>query len=151
MLATETCPICGSARTGSFRFCRSCGLDYDPAEGSASGADAAAAASAPPSILASEPHVAPELVALPGSGGASATTTPTEAAPATSSDVIVIQKRHIRMAVGALAGGLIGAMIAGALVVPLLGEALVALGAVATIAIIALGGVLGARVAGRTA
>lgn len=28
-MATEFCPRCGYARTGSFRFCRSCGLDFD--------------------------------------------------------------------------------------------------------------------------
>ena len=98
-------------------------------------------------------NVAPDSWSrLPGSGGRERPRRPRpEAPPATSSDVIVIQKRHLRMAIGGLAGGLIGAMIAGALVVPFLGEALVALGAVATIAIVALGGVLGARVAGRTA
>jgi hypothetical protein len=25
----STCPVCGTARTGSFRFCRSCGFDFD--------------------------------------------------------------------------------------------------------------------------
>lgn len=27
--AREFCPSCGTPRTGSFRFCRSCGFDYD--------------------------------------------------------------------------------------------------------------------------
>ena len=31
-MAKEFCPQCGSARTGSFRFCRSCGFDYDEAD-----------------------------------------------------------------------------------------------------------------------
>lgn len=30
-MATEFCPRCGTARTGSFRFCRSCGFDFDAA------------------------------------------------------------------------------------------------------------------------
>ena len=25
----EFCPTCGTGRTGAFRFCRSCGLDFD--------------------------------------------------------------------------------------------------------------------------
>lgn len=28
-MATEFCPKCGTARAGSYRFCRSCGLDLD--------------------------------------------------------------------------------------------------------------------------
>ena len=28
-MSAEFCPQCGSQRTGSFRFCRSCGLDFD--------------------------------------------------------------------------------------------------------------------------
>jgi hypothetical protein len=157
MLATETCPICGSARTGSFRFCRSCGLDYDPAEGNAVETGSAMAAPAPPSILGDEPDAVTDGDALPGSFAASSATaaaatidTPERASPP-ASDVIVIQKRHVRMAVGALAGGFIGAMISGALVVPFLGEALVTLGAVAAVATIAVGAFLGARVASRTA
>jgi len=31
LTAREVCPQCGNARTGSFRFCRSCGFDYDRA------------------------------------------------------------------------------------------------------------------------
>jgi hypothetical protein len=30
-MAREFCPQCGGARTGSFRFCRSCGFDFDEA------------------------------------------------------------------------------------------------------------------------
>jgi hypothetical protein len=30
------CPRCGTQRTGSFRFCRSCGLDFDTATGAES-------------------------------------------------------------------------------------------------------------------
>lgn len=42
MTAREFCPQCGNARTASFRFCRTCGFDYD---------------SAPPAAAASAPTV----------------------------------------------------------------------------------------------
>src|SRR3990172_5057684 len=29
MMANEFCPQCGTARTGAFRFCRSCQFDFD--------------------------------------------------------------------------------------------------------------------------
>ena len=28
--AREACPNCGTLRVGSFRFCRSCGMDFEP-------------------------------------------------------------------------------------------------------------------------
>jgi hypothetical protein len=58
----EFCPQCGQARTGAFRFCRSCGLDYDALAMRPTVAPAAAAAQpqaarpAQPGIPASPPE-----------------------------------------------------------------------------------------------
>jgi hypothetical protein len=41
-MATEFCPRCGNRRTGSFRFCRSCGFDFD---------DSVATSSSPASVV----------------------------------------------------------------------------------------------------
>jgi len=48
-MAEEFCPRCGTARVGSFRYCRSCGFDFD-AEGSS-----APDATAPPTGKAASP------------------------------------------------------------------------------------------------
>ena len=149
MLATETCPICGTGRTGSFRFCRSCGLDFD--------ADAPNPEpneeSAPTAILGSEPvtDTAPETTT---GSTATATDAPDPAASAATpspSDVIVIKKRHLRLGAGAVIGGLIGSMIAGALIVPRFDESLAAVGAAAGVLTIVAGALIGMRVAARRA
>jgi hypothetical protein len=144
MLATETCPTCGTARTGSFRFCRSCGLDYDPT--------GPIAAPAPPPILSSVPDVAAEAEAdAPiGTVAAAPSAGPTAGVasdPQAATDVVVIKKQHLRLLLGAVVGGLVGSMIAGAVVVPVLGESLVVLGAVATVGIVVAGAWLGMRMA----
>ena len=145
MLATETCPICGTDRTGSFRFCRSCGLDFD--------ADAPNAESAPLGIVGSEPATD----AAPAAAATSVSTTTEEPGPAQAatappaSDAIVIQKRHLRLAAGIVIGGLIGSMIGGALIVPRFDESLAAVGAAAGVLTIVAGALIGMRVAARQA
>ena len=126
-MATVLCPTCGSARTGSFRFCRTCGLDFDSNE---QGLTAPA-----PAVLGTLPEEPPAVAT-----GATSRTTP----PPTS-DVIVIQKRHLRLWAGLLIGGLIGAMLAGAIVVPFFGEAGVLLGSVAGIVVVVVSAWLGLR------
>jgi hypothetical protein len=58
-LADAFCPRCGTPRTGSFRFCRSCGLDLDAL------AVAGAATPAAPTGLAAAPQRAPPPGPLP--------------------------------------------------------------------------------------
>ena len=135
-MTSDWCPNCGTARTGSFRFCRSCGFDYDPAQ--------AVAPTAAPTVLGevSGPGPGPEAEAVP---------TPTAAEAATparpASDVVVIPKRHLRRLAGLVIGGLVGAMLAGAVVVPFLGDGLIVLGTVATIVMVVGLAWLGLRIA----
>ena len=46
--AREECPKCGTVRVGSFRFCRSCGMDFEPSRPSE--ADVVATSIVPPSV-----------------------------------------------------------------------------------------------------
>jgi hypothetical protein len=113
---------------GSFRFCRSCGLDYD---------SPAPNASAPaPTNLTDVPEAGP---AAPPTAGSS----PAQHQP--GPDVIVIQIRQLRLLAGVVVGGLIGAMLAGAIVVPLFGEERILLGSVAGIATVVVSALLGMR------
>jgi hypothetical protein len=64
---------------------------------------------------------------------------------APSSDVIVIQKHHLRLWAGILIGALIGVMLAGAVVVPFFGEKGVLLGSVAGIVVVVGSAWLGLR------
>ncbi len=127
-MATALCPNCGTARTGSFRFCRSCGLDFD--------ADTLGASTATPGVLGSLPDPTP----VAPTGGANAG----KASPP-AGDVIVIQKRHLRLWAGLLIGGLIGVMLAGAVVVPLFGEPGVLFGSIAAIVVVVVSAWLGLR------
>jgi hypothetical protein len=165
MLATETCPICGTGRTGSFRFCRSCGLDFDADVPKAEPNEE----SAPTAMLGSEPvtDTSPETAAgsattateapsptAPEAPSPTAPEAPSPTAPAatpSANDVIVIKKRHLRLGAGVVIGGLIGSMIAGALVVPLFDESLAAVGAAAGVLTIVAGALIGMRVAARKA
>jgi hypothetical protein len=62
-MATEFCPNCGTARSGSFRFCRSCGLDFDAAV-----APPSAASAPPPPTDPGSGWVSPAPPADPGPG-----------------------------------------------------------------------------------
>lgn len=74
-MATELCPQCGTARIGSFRFCRSCQFDFDalPAitRAPSSGAPAAAPAALPVAVPA--PNTAAALAAVAWLATAAAT------------------------------------------------------------------------------
>ena len=127
-MVTDVCPSCGAPRTGSFRFCRTCGLDYDSAE--------PIARTAAPAILA-EAAVAP--------WDASPLPRPEAGRQRPAGDVIVIQVRHLKLWAGAIIGGLIGAMLAGAIVVPLFGQELILFGSVAGLVTIVVSAWLGWR------
>ena len=133
-MATALCPNCGTARTGSFRFCRSCGLDFD-----------AAAPSAPasvPAVLAPASDVpSVEVPATEHDGG--------QGQP--GGDVLVIQVRLLKLWAGALVGGLVGVMLAGAVVVPFFGDARLLLGLVVGIGLVIVSAWLGLRVGRSTA
>lgn len=115
-MATALCPTCGTARTGSFRYCRSCGLDFD--------ADTPGASAPGPAILGSLPDASP--LAQPADRSAAGAAQP-------AGDVIVIQKRHLKLLAAIIVSGLIGIMLAGAVVVPFFGETGLLLGSVAGI------------------
>jgi hypothetical protein len=72
-VAEAFCPRCGTARIGSFRFCRSCGFDFDadPTSQASAGMPMASPAAAPP---AAQPVPATPTAASPSP--ASATTKP---------------------------------------------------------------------------
>ena len=134
-MATEMCPICGAARTGSFRFCRTCGLDFDaPVSGTPTDVGGVLA---PAGVVgAAEPDAAPGR----GSTAGSAKGQP-------GGDVIVIQVRLLKLWAGLLIGGLIGAMVAGAVIVPLFGEKGVLFGSIAAIVTVVVFAFLGWRFA----
>ena len=132
-MATASCPTCGTARTGSFRYCRSCGFDFD-----------APASDAPTPPPAAASPVADAVLGSPPTAGAS------DAPPQPAGDVIVIQVRQLKLVVWVIAGGLIGAMLAGAVVVPFFGGEGVVLGSLAGIATIVASAWLGMRL-GRAA
>ena len=170
-MAIVLCPECGTARTGSFRFCRSCSFDFDSPGASAlsaatpvggvlasAGEGAGAASVAAPietsSLLPDDepawttvpaPAPGPGPVADPGPVAA-----PDPVSPPTS-DVVVVKKRTLRRLAGLLGGGLVGAMLAGAVVIPFLGEALVQVGALAGVATIVASAFIGLRIADRPA
>lgn len=116
---------------GSFRFCRSCGLDYD--------SPVPDAPTPAPAILAPVPETPPVVLPEVGSTG-------TQPQPRPAGDVIVIQKQQLRLWAGVLVGGIIGMLLAGALVVPFFGEDGVLLGLVAGIVTVVLSAWLGMRV-----
>jgi hypothetical protein len=126
-MVTALCPTCGAARTGSFRFCRSCGWDFD--------SDEQGSTPTTPGVLGALPDEAPVASASPNAGKSSP--------PA--GDVIVIQKRHLRLWAGLLIGALIGMMLAGAVVVPIFGEANVLFGSIAAVVIVIVSAWLGLR------
>ena len=173
---TTACPSCGTPRMGSFRFCRSCGYDYEPAapnastpapgiltpvpEAAADGPAALSAASgpAPASEAAPPPPAAQPGTAAPAAGSAQpfgAAPAPATAArpiaggsdgqPTPADDVIAIPVQPLKRAVGALIGGLIGAMLAGAVIVPFLGDSRIFLAVVATVVTISVAALLGVR------
>jgi hypothetical protein len=168
-LATGLCPNCATPRTGSFRFCRSCGLDYDAVPMSASnpapavkapepdvaaGPDMAeAVADAAPVVEGAEPippdrdPIPPEALPEPIDPPASpeAAVDPTPKPPA---DSIVIEKRRLKGWLGAFIGALIGAMLMGAIVVPYFKDGLLALGVVAGVAVVVALAWIGRRIAG---
>jgi len=115
---------------GSFRFCRSCGLDYDSPTPSTP--------KAPPAILSSLPEASPAEPTSAETGGGP---------PAPARDVIVIQVAHLKLLAGVIVGGLIGAMLAGAIVVPSFGEDRLLLGSLAAIVTIVVAAGLGLRFA----
>lgn len=63
-MATEFCPQCGNRRTGAFRFCRSCGFDFD----------AAPTAPATPALPAAPPMQAPQASQTMNSASAPSST-----------------------------------------------------------------------------
>ena len=129
-MATQMCPKCGAARTGSFRFCRTCGLDFDAPE--------TGTPTAPGGVLA------PASAADPGTSRGSETAGG-KGQPARG-DVIVIQVGLLKLWAGLLIGGLIGAMVAGAVVVPFFGEKGVLLGSIAAIVTVVAFAALGWRI-----
>ena len=130
-MSTGSCPVCGTARVGSFRYCRSCGLDYD------SGVPNVPTPA--PVIQDPVPEQAP--VGLPITNDAPQN----EVQQQPAGDVIVIQIRQLKLIAGAIAGGLIGSVLAGAIVVPWFGEEGVLLGSVAAIVMIVVSAWLGMR------
>ena len=129
-MATTLCPTCGTARTGSFRYCRSCGFDFD----------AATATASTPAPAVATPTPAPE--AAPGGAPTAA---PKGTQPQPAGDVIVLQVRQLKLLAWVIAGGLIGAMLAGAIVVPFFGSQGVVLGSIAGIATIIVSAFVGLR------
>ena len=125
---------------GSFRYCRSCGLDYDAAEPKAP--------TPAPEILAPEPEVAPAAPAIPAPVPESApavlpVANDVQLQPA--GDVIVIQVQQLKLWAGVIVGGIIGMMLAGAIVVPFFGEGGVLLGSMAGIVVVVVSAWLGMR------
>jgi hypothetical protein len=55
----ESCPQCGTARVGAFRFCRGCGLDFDALDATASPAPADSLASTQVTRVAPVAPIAP--------------------------------------------------------------------------------------------
>jgi len=133
-MTTELCATCGAARTGSFRFCRSCGLDYDSA--------LANAPTPAPAILAPVPEAAPAVLPVAGANDG-------QQQPAR--DVIVIQVRQLKLWAGLIVGGIIGMLLAGAIVVPFFGEERLLLGSVAGIVTVFVSAWLGMRLVQSTA
>ena len=119
---------------GSFRYCRSCGLDFDaPAQ------DASTPATAAPAPMSEAAPAAPS------------TAGPTDAPYSREGDVVVVQVRHLRLLAWVIAGGLIGAMLAGAIVVPFFGKDGVVLGSIVGIATIVVSAWLGSATSGSAA
>ena len=125
-MATGSCPNCGTARVGSFRYCRSCGLDYD--------AEVPKAPTPAPAVLTPVPEAAPVVLPIAD-----------DAQQQPAGDVIVIQVLQLKLWAGVVVGGLIGSMLAGAIVVPFFGEEGVLLGSVAAIVIVVVSAWLGMR------
>jgi hypothetical protein len=70
-MATELCPQCGTARIGSFRFCRSCQFDFDALPAITRAPSSAAPAAAPAALPVAVP--APNTaVAVPAPNTAAA-------------------------------------------------------------------------------
>ncbi len=113
---------------GSFRYCRSCGLDYD--------APVADAPDPSPAVLAPMPEAMPAVLHSASSD---------DVQPQPAGDVIVIQIRHLKLFAGVIAGGLIGMMLAGAVIVPFFGEEGVLLGSLAGIVTVVVSAWLGMR------
>lgn len=64
-MARESCPNCGTKRTGAFRFCRSCGFDFE-----ASAAASPPPVAAPPSPVPSQPTSTPTATTSVGDAAA---------------------------------------------------------------------------------
>lgn len=170
-MAIVLCPECGAARTGSFRFCRSCSFDFDSPAASLSAStpagvvpgsiatdaviqDAGPVAAEAPTLLPDDEPAwttvsapAPTPLTDPVPVGKPSTAT----APSASSDVVVVKKHTLRRLAGLLGGGLVGAMLAGAVVIPFLGQALVQVGALAGVVTIVASALIGLRIADRPA
>lgn len=82
-LAQEYCPRCGTPRVGSFRFCRSCQLDFN-------------------SIPASQPAAAPPAPQQPTAATVSESIAPSTAAPAAASRSIAPGRVLIWVVIGLL-------------------------------------------------
>ena len=145
---TTACPSCGTPRMGSFRFCRSCGFDYEPMASNAS-----PSADPTPAVLTSAPETAADVPPISGASfrlpasEAAAPVSGESGGPAPSAgDVIAVPVEPLKRAAGAIIGGLIGAMLAGAVIVPFLGDGRIFLAVVATIVTISVAALLGVRV-----
>ena len=157
-VSTDVCPTCGTPRMGSFRFCRSCGFDYDasvsvpPAAMPGVLAPAPVAGPAappdPPSALSTPPQATGAIGAQTPAPGAIGTQPPAGGpvgAKPSADDVVVVKVRDLKLATGAIFGGLIGAMITGAFIVPGLGAERLAVAVVLGILTILASAALGAR------
>jgi len=130
---------------GSFRFCRSCGFDYEP--------EVSDASNPAPAVLAPVPQPVPDPE--PSAGGGFSLPAPAPAPVATVSGgpaaatagVIAVPVEPLKRLAGALIGALIGAMLAGAVVVPFLGDTRIYLAFVAAIVTISVAALLGMRAA----
>ena len=136
---------------GSFRYCRNCGFDYEPMASNAADPTPAVVSPAPEAMSAPEAVATTLSGALPG--GVSAAALPAAAMaggsdgqPSPAGDVIAIPVQPLKRLAGAVVGGLVGAMLAGAVVIPFLGSQRIFLAVVAGIVTISVSALIGMRV-----